>query len=65
MKQNINLSAPDREIYRYMKEDQHRKEVVQAEPSYDKALHCSCGTVLFQIVAYTSSDANYVESPWK
>lgn len=33
-----------REIYLYMKEDQHPKEVVQAEPSYE-ALHCSA--VLF------------------
>jgi hypothetical protein len=41
MKQNIKLSAPDREFYLYTKEDQHQKEAVQAEPSYDKALHCS------------------------
>lgn len=45
MKQNIKLSSPDREIYLYMKEDQHQKEVVKAEPSYDDTLHCS--VVLF------------------
>ena len=37
---NIKLSAPNREIYQYMKEDQHQKEVAQVVPSYDVVLCC-------------------------
>lgn len=39
MVMHIKVSSSNRDIYLYMKEDQHQKEAVQEVPNYDVALY--------------------------